>query len=311
MAQSALVHRLARSCVCQYRQPLTSSRAVPLLLGRPQTRSAGVLAKAQSGRGGGLGDEDIDVAVFRFTLGIPGFEDRLIPRVVGVAIGALLAINHVVGAQPTPDAQLRSEWLGVLLATLCFFVPDIEERLREAMPGRGRQKTAEVIEGASNCFFLDPSLPDASKKELAWASFSLLKNTNCCGALVACGAQVVMARGAMGSGVVTPGDAARSLSAMSQDLAPALASSGTGSLGAVTRGSAPQAWLPERGTWGAAGLAALAALPKGAQSAVAQHISLADGRPAVLLAFSERPRALSDRERGWVAAIANKLAAFL
>lgn len=55
---------------------------------------------------GGLGDEDIDVAVFRFTLGIPGFEDRLIPRVVGVAIGALLAINHVVGAQPTPDAQV-------------------------------------------------------------------------------------------------------------------------------------------------------------------------------------------------------------
>lgn len=52
----------------------------------------------------------------------------------------------------------------MLLATLCFFVPDIEERLREAMPGRGRQKTAEVIEGASNCFFLDPSLPDASKK---------------------------------------------------------------------------------------------------------------------------------------------------
>ncbi len=56
---------------------------------------------------GGLGDEDIDVAVFRFTLGIPGFEDRLIPRVVGVAIGALLAINHVLGAQPTPDAQVR------------------------------------------------------------------------------------------------------------------------------------------------------------------------------------------------------------
>ncbi len=75
-----------------------------------------------------------------------------------------------------------------------------------------------------------------------------------------------------------------------QDLAPALGSSGTGSLGAVSRGSAPQAWLPERGTWGAAGLAALAALPKGAQSAVAQHIALSDGRPAVLVAFSERPR---------------------
>lgn len=45
-----------------------------------------------------------------------------------------------------------------------MLVPDIEERLREVMPGRGRQKTAEAIEGASNCFFLDPSLPEAAKK---------------------------------------------------------------------------------------------------------------------------------------------------
>jgi hypothetical protein len=56
---------------------------------------------------GGLGDDDIDVAVFRFTLGIPGFDDRLIPRVVGVALGVMLLVNHVAGAQPTPDAQVR------------------------------------------------------------------------------------------------------------------------------------------------------------------------------------------------------------
>jgi hypothetical protein len=47
---------------------------------------------------GGLGDEDVDVAIFRFTLGIPGFDDRLIPRVVGFVGGALLGINHVLGA---------------------------------------------------------------------------------------------------------------------------------------------------------------------------------------------------------------------
>lgn len=58
---------------------------------------------------GGLGDEDVDVAVFRFTLGIPGFEDRMIPRVVGLAIGGLLLLNHVLGAQPTPEAQV---WCG-------------------------------------------------------------------------------------------------------------------------------------------------------------------------------------------------------
>jgi hypothetical protein len=44
---------------------------------------------------GGMGDEDLDVAVFRFTLGIPGFEDRMIPRVVSYVGGGLLAVNHI------------------------------------------------------------------------------------------------------------------------------------------------------------------------------------------------------------------------
>lgn len=46
------------------------------------------------------------MAVFRFTLGIPGFEDRFIPRVVGAAGAALLVVNHVLGAQPAPAAQV-------------------------------------------------------------------------------------------------------------------------------------------------------------------------------------------------------------
>lgn len=56
---------------------------------------------------GGIGDDEVDVAVFRFTLGIPGFEDRLVPRIVGAVGGLLLFINHVLGADPTPDVQVR------------------------------------------------------------------------------------------------------------------------------------------------------------------------------------------------------------
>lgn len=44
--------------------------------------------------------------MFRFTLGIPGFDDRLIPRFVGGAAAALLAVNHVLSTQPVPDAQV-------------------------------------------------------------------------------------------------------------------------------------------------------------------------------------------------------------
>lgn len=54
----------------------------------------------------GLGDEDLDVAVFRFTLGIPGFDDSNIPRVVGAVVAALVVVNHFLGAQPAPPAQV-------------------------------------------------------------------------------------------------------------------------------------------------------------------------------------------------------------
>ena len=50
---------------------------------------------------------DLDVAVFRFTLGIPGFDDSNIPRVIGAVVAALVAVNHVLsGADPTPPAQV-------------------------------------------------------------------------------------------------------------------------------------------------------------------------------------------------------------
>lgn len=62
--------------------------------------------QARAVSAGGMGDEDIDVAVFRFTLGIPGFDDRFIPRVVGLALAAALAINNLLGAQPAPDTQV-------------------------------------------------------------------------------------------------------------------------------------------------------------------------------------------------------------
>lgn len=65
--------------------------------------------------------------------------------------------------------QVRSEYLVFLLAVLCYFVPDVEERLREVLPGRGRQKTADEIAGSTNGFFLDASLAEASKKVRAAA----------------------------------------------------------------------------------------------------------------------------------------------
>lgn len=49
--------------------------------------------------------EDVDIQVFRFTLGIPGFDDANIPRVVGFLGAALLALNHSASSAVS-DAQV-------------------------------------------------------------------------------------------------------------------------------------------------------------------------------------------------------------
>ena len=50
--------------------------------------------------------QDDDFAVFRFTLGIPGFDDEDIPRVVGTVGAALLVANHLASSNPS-EAQVR------------------------------------------------------------------------------------------------------------------------------------------------------------------------------------------------------------
>lgn len=52
------------------------------------------------------GQDDVDFAVFRFTLGIPGFDDDLIPRVVGVLGAVLLTANHLAAGSAAGSAAL-------------------------------------------------------------------------------------------------------------------------------------------------------------------------------------------------------------
>jgi hypothetical protein len=52
--------------------------------------------------------QEDEFAIFRFTLGIPGFEDEDIPKVVGLLGAALLVVNHLASANPS-DAQVRDE----------------------------------------------------------------------------------------------------------------------------------------------------------------------------------------------------------
>lgn len=45
--------------------------------------------------------------MFRFTLGIPGFDDAYIPRVAGALGLFLLVTNHLLSSTAAPQAQVR------------------------------------------------------------------------------------------------------------------------------------------------------------------------------------------------------------
>ncbi|KAK9822186.1 hypothetical protein WJX81_008371 [Elliptochloris bilobata] len=165
----------------------------------------------------GFGGEEADVAVFRFTLGIPGFDDAQIPRVVGAVGAALLAANHVCAAGKPSPAQSRAEALGAVLAAVACVTPALEARLREAVPGRGR--AAGGTAGgtpAAQLFALAPGLPQDAKQELAWASYALLRNTNASALLLVYGGRAWLARGAVGAAAAGVADGSAALAALGQ-----------------------------------------------------------------------------------------------
>ena len=119
-------------------------------------------------------DED-EFATFRFTLGIPGFDDEDIPRVVGFLGASLLLVNHLASSNPS-DAQARTELIGATLAAACVITPTIGRRLNEANAGVSGG-TLDVA-GGEQVFAFAPGVDDVAKSDLAWGTFALLTQTN-------------------------------------------------------------------------------------------------------------------------------------
>lgn len=59
--------------------------------------------------------------------------------------------------------QVRAEFLDILLAVLCFTAPEIEGRLRQVGPGKGRAGAGDVA-GAAQLFALAEGQPEAVRK---------------------------------------------------------------------------------------------------------------------------------------------------
>lgn len=132
----------------------------------------------------------LDVSVFRFTLGIPGFDDSELPRLVGIAFAAFLLLNHFLTGDQVTAAQMRSELVGFFNAILSISLPSIGMSLN----GEASIKGATSMPASRQIFVLANNLLELQKEDLAWASYALLKNTKTTSLSIWC-SELVCARG--------------------------------------------------------------------------------------------------------------------
>jgi Cofactor assembly of complex C subunit B, CCB2/CCB4 len=128
----------------------------------------------------------------------PNWILRLVPFGVGGVAGTLLMLNRVTTPALT-DSQARSDVMGVVLTAVLILTGLLWQRVQP------RQPDAITLEGIAG-FDLLPTLPDALKTELAWASHLLLTNTVTRSIIVYSQGRVLLRRGILPiKAEVTPG----------------------------------------------------------------------------------------------------------
>ncbi|CAK7337201.1 unnamed protein product [Dovyalis caffra] len=125
--------------------------------------------------------QQLNLSVLRFTLGIPGLDESYLPRWIGYGFGSLLILNHFVGSNSdTTQAQLRTEVLGLSLATFSVALPYFGRFLKGAAP----IDQGTLPQDAEQIFAMSQNISDAQKEDLAWATYILLRNTNSTAVLI-------------------------------------------------------------------------------------------------------------------------------
>lgn len=157
--------------------------ATPCRVGK---RASGRLVACAGGGGASSADDDgdeaaaappeVDLSVMSFTLGIPGFDDSELPRLLGILFGSCIVLNHVLSSPGglISDAQLRSEMVGMVLCAVTIALPYIGRQLNGG--GESTNSSNKGV-GQSSMFAFADSITDKQKQELAWGSYALLCNT--------------------------------------------------------------------------------------------------------------------------------------
>ena len=286
----------ARGCRSSARQ--RHARAHARLENDTQIRHQRRRTRARATNGA---DED-EFAIFRFTLGIPGFDDEDIPRAVGVLGAVGLCANHAAASASViaSGALERSETIGLGLCIACTLAPELGRRLKGA---KGREKAIgeDVDGGASAVFALSEDESSSVKEDCAWATYAILTNT------VATGVMFVNARGEVSvvrgtaRGRDDGGVDASKTETLRRVARAWTQASETSS--ASTASSPPSEYFPTRWDIDRVGANTWAFLPPAAE-AIAVERAPAGG---VLLVWSDAARAFSRKDRAWFAALARKL----
>lgn len=241
-------------------------------------------------------DEDIELAVFRFTLGIPGFDDALIPRVVGIVGAFVLVLNHVLSGEGVDQSQSFTEFVGLILAGVGIAAPDLQRRIEEATPGKGRRPPLESLEGAANVFAISDSLSEAQKQEAAWASFAIIKNANVCGIYIYLDNTSILCRGSLGIDI----SGERALDKALEEI------THTGSIGNTFE------YLDTRSEIDSSPFKSCKIIPSGAGGIATIPIAPIGGDTVTsslgcMLLVCDRERAMSSKELSWCRSVASKL----
>ncbi|EER94628.1 hypothetical protein BDA96_01G344900 [Sorghum bicolor] len=160
---------------------LRQCSAAPAAKPRRRTLSSSSLVRA-SNSDPSQQQQQVNLSVLRFTLGIPGLDESYLPRWIGLGFGALVVLNHLISPSPTP-AQLRSEALGLCLAAFSATLPFLGRFLE----GADAASRVPLPEGSSQVFVMSENLSAVQKEDMAWASYVLLRNTNTTSVVIAIG----------------------------------------------------------------------------------------------------------------------------
>ena len=287
-----LVARARPAMLARGRSNLSPAGQCPVSTRRPSRARPRARTRAS-------GEDEDEFAVFRFTLGIPGFDDEDVPRVVGALGAAGLFANRVAaGTDGASEALGRSETVGAALCLACAIAPELGRALKGGERGGGERGSGAKADGAdgNSVFAMDENASEKAREDCAWVSYAVLTNTLACGVLFVDGdGRARLVRGTVQSRDDGAPDASKSAT-----LARAGEAWSTASASVATEQYLDSRWEIDR-----AGANAWGFLSAASESVFARRCTSGGG--GALIAWSDVPRAFTTKDRLWLGALADKL----